>query len=130
MTRFVVGTETEADSERIAAYLANRATSDDEIVVVNALAEGASETEDVKAGERAMEALEAGLDGQTVETHQLIRGQEPAKELLSFADDAGADEIVIGIHERNPTGKVIFGSTAQQILLNTTIPVVSVPIRD
>jgi nucleotide-binding universal stress UspA family protein len=130
MARFVVGIETEADSERIAAYIADRATGDDEILVVNALAEEASETEDVKAGERAMEAVETNVGDLDVEKHHLIRGQDPADELLEFAADHDADEIIIGIHDRNPTGKVIFGSTANRILLNTTIPVVSVPIHD
>ncbi len=107
--------ETEADSERIAAYLADRATDDDEMLVVNVLDEGADTTEDVQAGEQAVGSLKAALADLNVETHQLIRNRNPADELLSFATDQDADEIAIGVHERNPTGKAIFGSTAQGV---------------
>ncbi|WP_254533178.1 universal stress protein [Natrinema gelatinilyticum] len=130
MTRFVVGTQSVKDSKRIGEYLAERATGDDEIFVVNALADGSDDTDLVKAGKRAADELESALGNLDVETHQFIRDKDPSEELLAFASEHDADELVIGIHERNPTGKVIFGSTAQQVLLNTSIPVVSVPIRD
>jgi len=128
MTRFVAGTRSKADSEHIGEYLAERATPDDDILVVNALSEGSEDVEEVRAGEQAVDDLQAALGGLEVETHQLIRDNDPAEEIIAFASEHDADEIVIGVHKRNPTGKVVFGSTAQQILLNTSIPVVSVPV--
>lgn len=128
MTRFVVGTESVEESERIASYLAGRATAGDEVLVVNAIEDGADDTDVVQAGERALDALADSLSRPAVETHQLIRGNAPADELLAFVDEHDADEVVLGVHKRSPAGKAIFGSTAQSVLLNTPVPVVAIPL--
>lgn len=46
-----------------------------------------------------------------------------ADTVVEFADEYGADRIVIGGRERSPAGKAIFGSTAQEILLSAPCPV-------
>jgi len=44
-------------------------------------------------------------------------------EILAAANEIDADQIVIGGRRRTPTSKVVFGSTAQQILLCAPCPV-------
>ena len=56
------------------------------------------------------------------------RGFEPAEDLISIAEDSGADLIVIGLRRRTPVGKLILGSNAQRILLDAPCPVLAVKV--
>lgn len=60
------------------------------------------------------------------EVRQLIRGNEPAEDLISVAEEENAEFIVIGLRRRTPVGKLILGSNAQRILLDATCPVLAV----
>ena len=66
---------------------------------------------------------EAGVEH---EVRQLVRGNEPAEDLIEVADEVNADFIVIGLRRRTPVGKLILGSNAQRILLDATCPVLAV----
>lgn len=48
-----------------------------------------------------------------------------SEEILSVADDLDPRYLVIGGRRRSPTGKALFGSTTQRILLNADCPVVT-----
>jgi nucleotide-binding universal stress UspA family protein len=50
-------------------------------------------------------------------------GEDAGSTIVSVADDIGADLLIIGGRKRTPTGKAVFGSTAQQVMLNADIPV-------
>ena len=60
------------------------------------------------------------------EVRQLVRGFEPAEDLIGIAETADADLIVIGLRRRSPVGKLILGSNAQRILLDAQCPVLAV----
>jgi nucleotide-binding universal stress UspA family protein len=128
MTTFVVGTKNTETSERILEYLTGRIADGDEVYVVNSQ-EGGDDTDpdEIRSGSAAIDVFSDGLDV-SVEAHQFVRGNSPAEDVLVAAEEYDADEIVIGIRQRNPTGKIIFGSNAQDILLSTERPVVSVPL--
>lgn len=51
---------------------------------------------------------------------------QPYEEVLTTAQEIGAEMIVIGLRRRTPTGKLIFGSNAQRILLDAPCPVLAV----
>ncbi|WP_122261011.1 universal stress protein [Ornithinimicrobium cerasi] len=53
-------------------------------------------------------------------------GPNPAADVVALATKHDASVIVIGLRRRSPTGKLIFGSTAQQILLDADAPVLAV----
>ncbi len=60
------------------------------------------------------------------EVRQLVRGVDPAEDLVAVADEVDADLIVIGLRRRSPVGKLILGSNAQQVLLEASCPVLAV----
>src|SRR5690242_2718767 len=64
--------------------------------------------------EQDLAALEAKLkeSGLEYEVRQLVRGFEPAEDLIGIAEDCDADVIVIGLRRRTPVGKLILGSNA------------------
>jgi len=66
---------------------------------------------------------EAGIEH---EVRQLVRGVDPADDLVAVADEVDADLIVIGLRRRSPVGKLILGSNAQQVLLEASCPVLAV----
>ena len=69
------------------------------------------------------ELTEAGVEH---EVRQLVRGLEPAEDLIAVAEETQADFIVIGLRRRTPVGKLILGSNAQRILLDAPCPVLAV----
>lgn len=60
------------------------------------------------------------------EIRQLVRGMDPADDLIKVAEDLDADFIVIGLRRRSPVGKLILGSNAQRVLLDSPCPVLAV----
>ena len=65
-------------------------------------------------------------DGLELEVRQLVRGNEPAEDLIAVANDTDADLIVVGLRRRTPVGKLILGSNAQRILLDAPCAVLAV----
>ena len=78
--------------------------------------------------EQELETVRAELDGAGIshEVRQLVRGLEPAEDIIAVAEEVSADFIVIGLRRRSPVGKLILGSNAQRILLEAPCPVLAV----
>jgi nucleotide-binding universal stress UspA family protein len=55
-----------------------------------------------------------------------IRGLEPGEDLVRLAKEQQVGEIILGVKRRSKVGKLIFGSTAQYVILNAPCPVVTV----
>ena len=81
-----------------------------------------AELDDVEARVKA-----AGLN---VEIRHLVRGNEPAEDIIGLANEREVDLIVIGLRRRTPVGKLILGSNAQRILLDASCPVLAVKADD
>jgi len=73
---------------------------------------------------KAKEKLEK--DGFACTTHLLVRGLTPGEDLVAYAKENKIDQIVIGIRRKSKVGKLIFGSTAQYLILKTPCPVLTV----
>jgi len=50
-------------------------------------------------------------------------GGDAARAILSVADDYDADQVVVAGRKRTPTGKVLFGSVTQSVILGSERPV-------
>jgi nucleotide-binding universal stress UspA family protein len=75
-----------------------------------------------------MDAITTELEAVGVE-HELLQptdGKPAAEAILGAAATHGADMIIIGLRRRTPVGKLITGSTAQQVLLDAPCPVLTV----
>jgi nucleotide-binding universal stress UspA family protein len=99
------------------------------LVVVNSH-RGGHDFDDAAAGRAEAEigAVRSKLDesGVPYDLRQLVRGFEPAEDLISLAEANSAELIVIGLRRRTPVGKLILGSNAQRILLDAHCPVMAV----
>jgi len=86
-----------------------------------------SEVEKIEHGLREAGAFfeDAGI---AFRTHLSMRGLDPGEDLVLYAREHKVDTIVIGIKKRSRMDKMLFGSTAQYVLLNARVPVVSVPL--
>lgn len=51
---------------------------------------------------------------------------DPSDNVVQVAQRRDARLVVLGLRARTPVGKLVFGSTAQRILLDATCPVLSV----
>jgi nucleotide-binding universal stress UspA family protein len=60
------------------------------------------------------------------ETLLSVRGLEPGEDLTRLAEEHQVDTIIMGVRRRSKVGKLVFGSTAQYVILNAPCPVVTV----
>jgi nucleotide-binding universal stress UspA family protein len=84
--------------------------------------------ERIEASEKAMDQACKKLKDQGIdcESRLLIRGFEPGEDIVQFAKEIQADEIMVGIIKRSRVEKMLLGSTAQYVILNAHCPVTTV----
>ena len=102
---------------------------DAQILVVTSLVGGDSTAEkEIAEAEKNLENAKAYFDefGVQSKTHLLIRGFDAGEDLVLFAKENNVDEIIIGVRSRSQVGKLIFGSTAQVVILQAPCPVLTV----
>jgi len=78
--------------------------------------------DDVAARQAQVRRARDRLDGAGLDV--AIRGAVTARGtgVVDLAESVGADRVVVGGQGRSPAGKAIFGSTAQEILLQSPCP--------
>ena len=99
------------------------------LVVVNSHRGGREfDAEDAIESEEQMQEVGRTLEelGVGYDLRQLVRGLDPADDLVNVAKEVDAEFIVIGLRRRSPVGKLILGSNAQRVLLDAPCPVLAV----
>lgn len=84
--------------------------------------------EDIEAAESRLDNLKLKCDFEktTCETHASVTFLTPGEDLVLFAKNNDINFIFIGVKKRSKVGKLVFGSTAQQVILEAPCPVVTV----
>ena len=67
-----------------------------------------------------------GYDDPPYEVQLLLTDLTPGEQLLKFAEDQKMDQIFLGIERKSKVGKLLFGSTAQYVILHAPCPVVTI----
>ena len=62
-------------------------------------------------------------DGIPCETHAVVSYLTPGEDIVQFAKENKIDEIIMGVVRKSKVGKLIFGSTAQHVILSAACPV-------
>lgn len=99
------------------------------VVVVRSLKGGADiGSEDIQTAEDDLAYAEQFCREQSVpfETHLLVRGCSPGEDIVRFAEECRADEIIMGVRRRSRVSKMVFGSNARYVILEAHCPVVTV----
>lgn len=101
--RILVGLDDLAESWTAFEYAASLAeeTGSDKIVVAHSKEGGSEDVEEYRTGEEILEEAEKkGKDkGIEVETHLLVRGLDPAEDLVKFAEENDFNHLIVG-HKR------------------------------
>ncbi|MCG8553640.1 MAG: universal stress protein [Desulfobacterales bacterium] len=98
------------------------------VLIVTIMPEGMEKDQDrINQTEAGLEKAKTHFDNKNIpcNTHLLIRGIDPGDDLVNFAKETQADEVIIGVKNRTKVGKLLLGSTAQAVVLNAHCPVVT-----
>jgi len=84
--------------------------------------------EEIDRAESKLEKLRKPFKADDIvcETHASVSYESPGEDLIRFAIENNIDEIIIGIKKRSKVEKLVFGSTAQYVILKAPCPVLAV----
>ncbi|WP_163338835.1 universal stress protein [Desulfopila sp. IMCC35008] len=100
-----------------------------EVIIVTSLIGGDKTTnEQVIEAEDLLDEAKTYFDEKKIdcETHLLVRGYSAGEDIVRYAEEKEVDQILIGVKSRSKVGKLIFGSTAQYVILKAPCPVTTV----
>lgn len=63
-------------------------------------------------------------ESEGLEAVSAVSSGDPADSILTYIEDQDIDLVVIGARKRSPTGKLLFGSVTQSVILHANVPVV------
>jgi nucleotide-binding universal stress UspA family protein len=86
------------------------------------------QVKEIQAAEQALDYAKIALEKAQIacDTHLLVHGVSPGEDLVDFANRHQIDQIIIGVKKRSKVGKLLFGSTAQYVILKAPCPVLTV----
>ncbi|MDD2603858.1 MAG: universal stress protein [Desulfobacterales bacterium] len=128
--KLLVGYDGSTTAEKALEIAMEKAKSKNaRLYVVTSMSKGTeSQLHDIQEKEKKLDDIKARLQAQHIDgdTILLIRGVDPGKDLVEFANENNVDEIFVGVKKRSRVEKMILGSTAQHVILNASCPVTTV----
>ena len=100
-----------------------------DVLIITSLEQGPDlKKEDIDKAESKLERLKSPFkaDGISCEIQAVVSVQSPGEDLVRFVKDNDIDEIIIGVRRRSKVGQLVFGSTAQYVILEAPCTVVAV----
>lgn len=130
MRTVVVGyVNTEEGEAALRAGVAEALRREAQLVVVHSSRGGVALDGDAAVAiKQALVAVQQELTADHVPFHirNLVRGNDPAEDIVAIVEEYDADLAVIGIRRRTTVGKFLLGSQAQQVLMAAPCPVLAV----
>ena len=101
----------------------------DSLLSAGAAAAGADEALDNQTQQELRSLLERAAPGLPASSTAAVavRVGNPAKEILSQAEESNADIIVMGMHGVGRAERLLMGSTSEHVVGKATVPVLVVP---
>mgnify|MGYP001067813221 FL=1 len=99
------------------------------VVLMNSMVGGPEiPRKEFEAAERALQQQEILFTSEKIACESIlsVRGMEAGEAIVQMAEERKVDEIIIGIRRKSKVGKLLFGSTAQYIILRAPCPVITV----
>jgi nucleotide-binding universal stress UspA family protein len=100
-----------------------------EIYLLTSLEQGPTlQKDDIEKAEDNLENLKRPLksDGIHCETDVVVSHLSAGENLVQFIQDNNIDQIFIGVKKKSKVEKLVYGSTAQYVILNAPCPVIVV----
>ena len=100
-----------------------------EIILIHSMVGGPEvPRKDFEMAEKNLEYEKSILQSKKIACNSVlsVRGLQAGEDLVQLAEEHKVDEIIIGVRRRSKVGKLLFGSTAQYVILNAPCPVVAV----
>ena len=107
-------------------------TFDADIFIIQAIQQGPTiEKIDIEKAEGELEYLRTpfNVDGIPCETEVLVNYLDAGENLVQFAKENQIDVIFVGVQKKSKVGKLVFGSTAQYVILEANCPVMTVKMQ-
>ncbi|MDG5757777.1 universal stress protein [Natronococcus sp. A-GB1] len=86
-------------------------------------------TSEREKGEAVLESLEETLPDD-VSVGTVVEAGDPARTIVRYADDHGADRIVLGSHGREGVARYLLGSVAETVVRRAAVPVTVINDRE
>ena len=114
----------------LTAAIAETKLRSGELIVLHAR-RNSDDDDAAKAHAQELQGLRTLLSNSGI-SHEVIsidEDESPADSLLKYARDSAVGLIVIGVRRRSAVGKLILGSNAQEVLLESACPVLAVKAK-
>jgi nucleotide-binding universal stress UspA family protein len=73
-----------------------------------------------------LERVAALIERDGIRVHTLVKQGPPARQIITSAHEVDADAIAMSTHSRRGLNRLMFGSVAEQVLHETSLPVILV----